>query len=215
MAGVTLFTSLPPSTTRIVNGHDYGIAYQRACIASWIAAGFDVISLNPETEIAELRRFDYPINYLVSPNPRPKIFEFLKEASRSPSDLTGIINADCLLLNYPPFVQGILSGARDGLVMMERVNIDPNNLLPTGQSCLGFDAFFFNKTHASRLTIDPDLVVGQPWWDYWFPMEFAISGINKLLRPQSPLSFIWIMSRDGLKRVGCTMDGSLRRVSQL
>src|SRR5712664_3691050 len=188
MAGVTLFTSLPPSTTRIVNGHDFGIAYQRACIASWIAAGFDVISLNPETEIAELRKFDYPINYLVSPNPRPKIFEFLKEASRSPTDLTGIINADCLLLNYPAFVQGILSGARDGLVMLERVNIDPNNLLPTGQSCLGFDAFFFNKTHASRLTIDPDLVVGQPWWDYWLPMEFVISAI-KLLRPQSPLIF--------------------------
>jgi hypothetical protein len=188
MAGVTLFTSLPPSTTRIVNGHDFGIAYQRACIASWIAAGFDVISLNPENEIAELRKYDYPINYLVSPNPRPKIFEFLKEASRSPSDLTGIINADCLLLNYPGFVQGVLSGARDGLVMLERVNIDPNNLLPTGQTCLGFDAFFFNKTHASQLTIDPDLAVGQPWWDYWLPMEFAISGV-KLLRPQSPLIF--------------------------
>ena len=188
MVGVTLFTSLPPSTTRIVNGRDFGLAYQRACIASWIEAGFDVISLNPENEIAELRKYDYRINYLVSPNARPKIFEFLNEASRSPSDLTGIINADCLLLNYPAFVQGLLSGARDGLVMLERVNIDPNNLLPTGQTCLGFDAFFFNKTHASRLTVDPDLTVGHPWWDYWFPMEFAISGI-KLLRPQSPLIF--------------------------
>src|SRR5882757_7572264 len=169
MAGVTLFTSLPPSTTRIVNGHDYGIAYQRACIASWIAAGFDVISLNPENEIAELRKYDYPINYLVSPNPRPKISEFLSEASRSPSDLTGIINADCLLLNYPPFVQGIVSGAKDGLVMVERVNIDPNNLLPTGQTCLGFDAFFFNKTHASRLMIDPDHEQGwsQARWLYY------------------------------------------------
>ncbi|SHH64980.1 hypothetical protein [Bradyrhizobium erythrophlei] len=186
--GLTLFTSLPPSTTRIVDGYDFGPAYQRACIASWIAAGFDVVSLNPENEIAELRKYDYPINYLISPNPRPKIFEFLKEASRSPSDLTGIINADCLLLNYPAFVQGILSGAREGLVMLERVNIDPNNLLPTGQTCLGFDAFFFNKSHASRLTIDPDLAVGQPWWDYWFPMEFVVSGI-KLLRPQSPLVF--------------------------
>src|SRR3984893_7610095 len=164
MAGVTLFTLPPPRTTRIVHGRDFGSSPQRACIASWIAAGFDVISLNPENEIAELRKYDYPINYLISPNPRPKISEFLKEASRSPSDLTGIINADCLLLNSPVFVKGILSGARDGLVMLERVNIDPTNLLPTGQTCLGFDAFFFNKTHASQLTIDPDLAVGQPWW---------------------------------------------------
>jgi hypothetical protein len=72
--------------------------------------------------------------------------------------------------------------------MVERVNIDPSSLLPTGQSCLGFDAFFFNKADAARVTIDPELSVGQPWWDYWFPMEFAISDV-KLLRPQSPLIF--------------------------
>jgi len=186
--GVTLFTSLPPRITRIVNGRDFGLAYQRACIDSWISAGFEITSLNPENEIAELLKYDYPIKYLLSPNPRPKIFEFLSEASRSASDLTGIINSDCLLLTYPAFVQGILSGARDGLVMMERVNIDPNSLLPTGQTCRGFDAFFFNKTHASRITIDPDLAVGQPWWDYWFPVEFAVSGIT-LLRPQAPLLF--------------------------
>jgi hypothetical protein len=72
--------------------------------------------------------------------------------------------------------------------MVERINIDPGSLLPTGRSCLGFDAFFFNKADAARVTIDPELSVGQPWWDYWFPMEFAISDV-KLLRPQSPLIF--------------------------
>ena len=188
MTGVTLFTSLSPSTTRIVNGHDFGTAYQRACIDSWIAAGFDVVSLNPESEIAQLRKYDFPISYLVSPNPRPQIIEFLTEACRCPTELIGIINADCMLLSYPAFVQGIVSGARDGLVMVERVNIDPGSLLPTGQTCLGFDAFFFNKADAARVTIDPDLAVGQPWWDYWFPMEFAVSDV-KLLRPQSPLIF--------------------------
>ena len=186
MPGVTLLTSLPPSTTRIVNGVDFGPAYQRACIDSWIAAGFDVVSLNPESEIAQLRKYDYPISYLASPNPRPQIVEFLTEARRCPTEVIGIINADCLLLSYPAFVQGIVSGARDGLVMVERVNIDPNSLLPTGQTCLGFDGFFFNKADAARVTIDPDLSVGQPWWDYWFPMEFAVSNV-KLLRLQSPI----------------------------
>jgi hypothetical protein len=186
IAKATLFTSLPPRTTRMVGRHDFGLAYQRACIDSWIAAGFDVVSLNPENEIAELRKFDFPVDYLISPNSRPKILEYLTEARRSQTELMGIINADCLLLNYPGFVQSILSGARDGLVMVERVNIDPNSLLPTGQTCLGFDAFFFNKADACQVTIDPDLSVGQPWWDYWFPMEFAVSGI-KLVRPQWPL----------------------------
>ena len=188
MPGVTLFTSLPPDTTRMVNGRDFGTAYQRACIDSWIAAGFDVVSLNPDSEIAQLRKYDFPVSYLASQNPRPQIVEFLTEACRCPTDLIGIINADCLLLSYPAFVQGIVSGARDGLVMVERVNIDPGSLLPTGQTCLGFDAFFFNKADAARVTIDPELSVGQPWWDYWFPMEFAVSDV-KLLRPQSPLIF--------------------------
>jgi hypothetical protein len=186
MTKATLFTSLPPRTSRLVGDRDFGLAYQRACIDSWIAAGFDVASLNPENEIAELRKFDLPVDYLISPNPRPKIMEYLTEARRSQTDLMGIINADCLLLNYRGFVQSILSGARDGLVMVERVNIDPNSLLPTGQTCLGFDAFFFNKAHACQVSIDPDLSVGQPWWDYWFPTEFAVSGI-KLIRPQWPL----------------------------
>lgn len=185
---VTLFTSLPPNITRIVNGRDFGPAYQRACIGSWVAAGFDVVSLNPESEIAQLRKYDFPISYLASPNPRPRIVEFLTEACRCPTELLGIINADCLLLSYPALVQGIVSGARDGLVMVERVNIDPDSLLPTGQTCLGFDAFFFNKADAARIAIDPELSVGQPWWDYWFPMEFAVSDV-KLLRPQSPLIF--------------------------
>ena len=43
--------------------------------------------------------------------------------------------------------------------MVERVNIDPGSLLPTGQTCLGFDAFFFSKADAARVTIDPDLTV--------------------------------------------------------
>jgi hypothetical protein len=185
-AKATLFTSLPPRAARIVGGRDFGLAYQRACIDSWIAAGFDVVSVNPESEIAELRKFDFPVSYRVSPNPRPKILEYLAVARQSQTELMGIINADCLLINYPGFVKSILTGAATGLVMVERVNIDPNSLLPTGQTCLGFDAFFFNRTDAGQITIDPDLSVGQPWWDYWFPTEFAVSGI-KLIRPQWPL----------------------------
>jgi hypothetical protein len=186
MMGATLFTSLPPKATRLVSGLDFGPPYQRACIDSWIAAGFDVVSLNPESEIAELRKLEFPVSYRASPHPRPKILEYLAEARQSQTELTGIINADCLLINYPGFVKSILTGAATGLVMVERVNIDPNSLLPTGQTCLGFDAFFFNRTDAGQITIDPDLSVGQPWWDYWFPTEFAVSGI-KLLRPQWPL----------------------------
>jgi hypothetical protein len=170
----------------MVGGVDFGISYQRACIYSWVTAGFRVVSINSEEEIEILRESDFPVEYISSPSPRPKIIEFLTEARESRSELMGIINADCLLLNYPGFVENILSGAKDGLVIVERINIDPNSLLPTGQSCFGFDALFFNRSDVCKVDIDPNLVVGQPWWDYWLPMEFAISGI-KLMRPHWPL----------------------------
>src|SRR5207244_108987 len=68
---------------------------------------------------------------------------------------------------------------------VERVNIDPHSLLPTGKTCLGFDAFFFARRHAANIRVDPELSVGQPWWDYWMPLSFAAAGV-KLLRPASP-----------------------------
>jgi hypothetical protein len=43
----------------------------------------------------------------------------------------------------------------------------------------------FGREYALRVKIDPDLAFGEPWWDYWLPMELAASGM-KLLRPRFP-----------------------------
>jgi O-methyltransferase len=186
MSGLTLFTSIAPRTKRMVNGRDFGSLYQRACIDSWIGAGFAVVSLNTADEIEVLRKQAFPVRYVGSTNPRPTISEILIEASRCQTDLVGIINADCLLLGHPAVLSTVATAAKRGLVMMERVNINPRSLLPTGLTCLGFDAFIFVREYASRVTIDPELAFGEPWWDYWLPMELAASGM-KLLRPQFPV----------------------------
>lgn len=181
----TLFTSLPPISSRVAAGAEYGLDYQIGCVRSWKAAGFNVVSINPAPEIEQLKKHRFPVTYLASDNPRPKIYEFINAALRSESELVGITNADCFFLGYPEFVRNILRRSREGLVMIERVNIDPVDLIPTGQTCLGFDCFFFSKSHAAQISIDDELSVGQPWWDYWFPLEFARSGIKRF-RPRSP-----------------------------
>ncbi|WLA68029.1 hypothetical protein [Bradyrhizobium diazoefficiens] len=184
----TIITSLPPTMKRMVGGRDFGAVYQRACIESWVSAGFRVTSINSAVEIEQLKPLGYPVRYVLSSNVRPAIEEFLDYAGRCQDDLVGIINADCFFLGYPSFVGGIKTGALRGVVMVERVNIDPISLLPTGQTCLGFDAFFFTPSMARLATVPPDLSVGQPWWDYWLPAAFAVENIE-LLRPQSPLVF--------------------------
>ena len=70
----------------------------------------------------------------------------------------------------------MLDRAKVGLVLMERVNVSPATLLPTGQTCLGFDGFFFAKEIARFLDVDDQLVVGQPWWGYWLPVGFDLKG---------------------------------------
>jgi len=184
----TIFTSLPPRTVRIVGAVDYGLVYQHACLASWIAAGFEIRSINPQTEIDELQELGFPVKYISSESARPLINELMKAASTADTDIVAIINADCLMLNFPELILNAVSSAKQGLVMVERVNISHESLLPTGQTCLGFDAFFFAKGLAADISVDEHLAVGQPWWDYWLPTEFAVKGIE-LFRLQAPLIF--------------------------
>ena len=47
--GMTVYTSIPPAMTRIVQGEEVGPTYQNACIDSWKEAGFKVVSLNCES----------------------------------------------------------------------------------------------------------------------------------------------------------------------
>lgn len=188
MSGITLFTSVPAKITRMVQGDDYGAAYQRACIQSWQAIASHIVSVNAKEEIEELERFQYPVSYLPALGARPAINELLRAAAHSSTELVAIANADCFFLGYPEFVKRILAHARAGALMLERANIEPETLMPSGRTCFGFDCFFFTRDMAAKLSVDDDLCIGQPWWDYWLPLEFMSVG-GKLLRPQSPVAF--------------------------
>ncbi len=184
----TLFTSLPPRTNRSVAGIDYSSSYQSACVNSWRAAGLGIQSINPRSEIEKLQASGISVTYILSEHDRPSINEFLQASLRAPTEIVAIINADCIMLNVPDLIQNVLSAAAHGLVMAERVNISNVNLQPTSQTCLGFDAFFFNKKIVAAIDIDDRLKVGQPWWDYWLPVEFALQDVE-LFRLPAPLIF--------------------------
>ena len=53
---VCLVTSVPPRLKRKApDGQDFGPAYQRRCVASWLAEGWDVVSVNPAAECETVR----------------------------------------------------------------------------------------------------------------------------------------------------------------
>jgi glycosyltransferase involved in cell wall biosynthesis len=183
---VTLYTSLPATLSRAANGREIGRVYQKACITSWRRAGFDIISVNAASEIEELRSAGFDIAFLEVERSPPSIGEILDAVRRGTSDVAGIINADCLIIAPGGAITSMIEAARNGIVIAERMNLDPETLRLTGESCQGFDLFLFGKDHIEGSSFDHEITIGAPWWDYWFPLSHQQAG-GQLYLNSSPV----------------------------
>ncbi len=177
---IPLFTSIPPRVRRLVNGRDYGAAWQVACIESWRRSGFRVISLNGGAELINLRR-SYPVgvDFIELPPDveRPRIVDFLDAAKESGAATAGVVNADCLMIPLTGFAERLSENLKN-IAIVERINIDHKTLRPTGQHCYGFDAFFFPIGALGALKRDESWRIGDTWWDYWLPIAFHLGGVE-------------------------------------
>jgi hypothetical protein len=197
---IVLHTSLPPKVSRLIDGAEVGQAYLAECVRSWRRAGFDVVSLNNARETEVVRELGYEVEFREIGGNRPSIGDFLNAIQSSGRPVAGIINADIFLSNDAALLAAIADRSVSGMTMIERINIDPATLRPTGRSCYGFDAFFFRTDLIAQIDIEHDFLFGQPWWDYWFPLAYAARG-GKLMVVPDPLLFhldhpqSWIQQR--------------------
>jgi hypothetical protein len=180
---ITLYTSLPPKSDRLAAGRGLGTDYQRECIASWRRLGFDVVSLNPRDEIETLLPLGYDVTFKEVASKRPRINDFLAIMKDEPDAVAGIINADCILVANDPIIALVIESARQGLVLTERLNVGADDLRPTGMSCYGFDFFLFSKHVLNEFKFDPEMAIGAPWWDYWFPIAYHLAGGQLFIAP--------------------------------
>jgi len=176
---ITLFTSIPPRMSRIVQGRDFGRSWQTACVKSWNDAGFRVVSLNPPEEIDGLRKSASSVKFLPIPEgiQRPRTWDFFEAAKASRSKVAGIINADCMILPQAGIIEHLRTDI-DGVVIAERLNLSNKNFVPTGSSCFGFDAFFFDVAALEFLEKDEHWRIGEVWVDYWIPLAFHLAGFS-------------------------------------
>jgi hypothetical protein len=179
-----LLTSVPSRLRRVVQGTDFGPAWQAACIRSWKDAGFRVVSLNTADEVNAIRSFAPDIDFSEIPNgqSRPLITDFFTVAAESGADIAGIINADCLLIDQMGLTRN-LANHLDGLAVVQRFNVDQSTLRPTGQTCFGFDAFFFTTAALPAIECNASWRIGDNWWDYWLPMTFYFAGFEPRTLP--------------------------------
>src|SRR6516225_3282562 len=93
-------TSVPPQISRRIRGVEFGPAWQMACLNSWKAEGFHVVSLNAKEEVAALESLAPLLDIVELPagRQRPRIRDFLEVITNSNCEAAGIANSDCFLI---------------------------------------------------------------------------------------------------------------------
>jgi hypothetical protein len=193
--GLTLFTSIPANIVRVDRaGRSVGPAYLERCIASWVAAGHRLVSINGRDEAAqivgrypaiEIRAIDRTAREATG---RPLVYvaDILRECAGAPDALVGLINAD-LVLHAAAILDRMADAADDRTLFYgQRLDVDdldaPGGDLPYVS---GFDCFFFAPAMVRELP-DEGLLLGETWWDFWLPIVLAKRGC-RLMPIAAPL----------------------------
>jgi hypothetical protein len=178
--------------TSIVPGRD--LALHRATVASWRAAGCEVISVNGAGE-TEAVRLDFPdVTVITAPataerfahKPVPYIHDLLKALRSACGDranqcTVGIINADIYFRDVPQLAATLHREAEGALIMGPRVDVDASasftSYRPTGNETysIGYDYFFMSGEVLDDFADSP-FCMGMPFWDYWMPLAALLHG---------------------------------------
>lgn len=161
-----LFTSIrPPADAE-------AIAYLRDCLNSWRAAGFDAVAVNGPAEAEALRKLNLPVEFSVmAADGKPRIGAFLSAIRERSCRFAGIINSDCRIAGYPGLAENLQRQLEGRALLAWR--LDVCDLKPSAVR-YGFDAYFFDAEVMPE--DDAGFSIGDPWWDYWFPLACEMRG---------------------------------------
>jgi hypothetical protein len=188
VSDIVVATSIPPKIIRYDNGREVGHEYQKQCIASWLDAGFRVLSLNSFDEIGELAACYPGVQFIamerdareISGRKTPFIVDMLSVLARQPEPVVGIANADICFESGRNWREAIASSVDDAIMVVRRVEIGSLSAAASEVEKPevyrhGFDLFFFENTRAFE-SVDCSFAMGLPWWDYWLPIAFRLQG---------------------------------------
>ena len=161
-----LFTSIrPPADAEATT-------YLRDCLNSWRAAGFEAVAVNGPMEAVALRKLDLPIEFSVmATDGKPRIGAFLSAIRERSCRFAGIINSDCRIAGYPGLAANLQKQLEGRAVLAWRLDVGDRK--PSAVR-YGFDAYFFDTEIMPA--DDAGFSIGDPWWDYWFPLACEMRG---------------------------------------
>jgi len=188
-------TSISPGLVRTIRGNDgAGPEYQALCIRSWLTAGFDVLSLNCDSELDVLRPLHPEVEFVRARRtgldqwgaPLVYVVDLVDCLHERGYEVGGIVNADVFTTrdrDYFDRLIGLCAGG--GAAYGQRVDV--SDLADGAEAAFyahGYDYFFF-EVAAARSIVPTEHLLGMVWWDLWFPMALRWSGLalNRMFSP--------------------------------
>ncbi len=157
---------------------------QRRAVASWRAAGLEVVSLNVPEEAAALRpafpdvRFVTPPRTAIETLGRPYVYviDLLRTARDAGATIVGVINSD-IVLEQSDLVEVVRANVGGNLLLGNRLDVPALEHGHRTPYEAGFDLFFMDAASVDRIP-SSDMLLGMPWWDYWLPLTAQAAGLG-------------------------------------
>jgi hypothetical protein len=180
---IAVATSIPPKTVRMDAGA-LNEDYQKACIQSWIACGFRVMSVNAREELPDLAARFPEVQFIATDRSasawtgrnNPYVADLLSALLSAPEPALGIINSDLLFEPSGAWSETMPPLVTEAMLVANRY--DAASLLEGPvRRFHGIDCFFFNRGIAvSALQDALPFAMGVPWWDYWLSCVGLLNG---------------------------------------
>jgi hypothetical protein len=175
--------------TSLVPGRSDGV--QEAAVASWIAHGGRVVSVNVPEEISGLNSQFPQVEFVpavrsgqrFAGRPVPLIRDLATVATErlGAAPFACLINSDIVLRPAPDLVATVAAHVGDGLILLPRVDVADlaavTAFAPTGHETfsVGYDGAFLSPSILAEIP-ENLFCIGMPFWDYWLPALTLIKG---------------------------------------
>lgn len=186
-------------TSVMNNGNPDDLLNQQTAVKSWIEAGFRVLSVNTEEEIAASGGFFSDVEF-VEPQrtgmeqygkPIPYIYDMLKileQESGQEDEVCGIVNSDIILRGLTASgLQSLLEEQEECILCLHRYDIDTCDDMDGTYYFSGIDAFFMRRK-SIRIFETSDCALSKPEWDHWIVYS-AIKNNLKVKEIKNALAF--------------------------
>lgn len=158
---------------------------QQEAIRSWQDRGFEVVSFNHPIEIEKVRPHFDGVTFLEAKTTARELYGYdipyvsirtLMSYVFNQSHPCWISNSDVMLGTSKQKIAYIQQIARTTLVFGSRIDVE-GEALEGKMYKEGFDYFVFNDNIDHLFTSRIHMCIGQPWWDFWFPISCIRKGV--------------------------------------